>query len=746
MLETKSKANVAELIGAAWIGGAGNAFCRHEFSLSARPRSATLKIVADPHTYAIEHWQILPSPYKYEMWQLGGSFLKYRVFVNGALAAVGPFRPLEDGTPVVQQYDLTPLLHQGRNALAVLSRGEQKGFALSLEILLADGSRQQIRTGPHWKQREANTVYRPVCWECQAIAQFYKGDPGPGEYHEHLDGTVWPQRWRQPGFDDSQWDFAACAGLVVEECELCRTPPYRLTPCRPQRIQRLGEGNHLIDFGHALFGGIELCCPPGGGVIELRLAEELQPNGHARYQLRTGNCYQERWKYAAGSEPLSHLGLRMFRYAEVLGWRGKFDPERISATAVNTPFDPDRSEFQCSDQRLERVWQLCKNSVAYTTTDVYIDCTRERLPYEADSYVTMLTHFCTEGSVATARRTLAYLVRHPTWPCEWWQCMIPLFYEYLLQSGDDEFVAAHYTYLRDETSFHSLIKDGLIRQFPRECIVDWPTNCRDGYEFGEANAVANAYACWDLDLLGRLARWLDKDQEAKQFAEIAAELRAGFNRELFDDATGLYRDSLGSRHSSLHTNLYALRFGLVPAERVGRCLEFVKDRGMACSVFTAQFLLETLFQYGEDRAAVALMTSDGERSWLDMLRHGATVTTESWLADNKPNMSWAHPWGSSPGNVIVRYLFGLRPTAPGWSEYAFEPRPGGIERGQLALATPRGRIIASFELQAGQYRSAIKPEFHSPDREISALRRLPRSRPVQLHPSHAMLPLAQKGT
>ena len=346
----------------------------------------------------------------------------------------------------------------------------------------------------------------------------------------------------------------------------------------------------------------------------------------------------------------------------------------------------------------------------------------------------MLTQFCTEGSFDTARRTLAYLIRHPTWPCEWWQCYIPLFYEYLLQSGDYGFVQSHYAFLRDETSFHALMKNGLIRDFPRERHVDWPPGCRDGYEFGQANAVPNAYACWDLDLLGRLAGWLGHECEATQFAETAADLRSGFNRDLFDEATGLYVDSLGSRHSSLHTNMYALRFGLVPAGRVGRCLEFVKSKGMACSVFTAQFLLETLFQNGEDRAAVALMTGDGERSWLDMLRHGATATTEAWLADKKPNMSWAHPWGSGPANVIVRYLFGLRPTAPGWTEYVFEPHPGGIDRGQLSITTPRGRVNASFELQAGVYHSAIQPEFDAADRETPPKLHHPRPRsaPVQL--------------
>jgi len=717
-LEAGPKTDITGLRDCQWIGGPGNAFCRREFFAASRPRSATLRIVADPHSYAIKHWQILDSRFQHENWLVGGSFVKYRVFVNGTLAAVGPFRPLEDGTPVLQEYDVTALVGQGVNVLAVLSRGEDKGFALILEMESADGQRQVVSSSAEWRQCNANDVYRPVCWECPAIDQWVKGGPGPGEYPEHLDGLVYPQGWRDAGFDDSAWPSAAMYGFAREECEIARTPPYVITRCRPIEITRLAEGNYLIDFSRPVFGGIELSCPSGGGVIELRLAEELQPDGHAQFQLRTENCYQELWNFAPKSEPLAHLGTRMFRYAEVRGWRGPFDADAITAIALGMPFDPTRSAFTCSEGRLEKVWSLCKDSVAHATADIFTDClTRERLSYEADAYVTMLTHFTTEGSLETARRTLAYLVRHPSWPCEWRQFFIPLFHEYLLQSGDLDFVDHHYAFLRDQTSFHSLMKDGLIGDFPRECIVDWPASERDGFDFGKGNSVANAFAFWDLDGLARIASFLGRDSEAARFADLSAELGEGINRHLYDDAAGLYVDSLGSRHSSLHANMYALRFGLVPENRRAHCLSFIKSRGMACSVFSAQFLLEALFMNGEAEAAVSLMTSEGERSWLEMIRHGAVATTESWLSHPKLNMSWAHPWGSAPANIIVRHLFGLRPTRPGWEDFIFDPQPGGLQRGNLRVTTPRGPIVAKFSRVEAEYHFTVEPDF-APAEEV----------------------------
>lgn len=671
-----------------------------------------MRVLADPHSYAIKHWQILPSKYPYDNWLVGGSFLKFRVFLNGAAVAVGPFRSIKDGIPVLHEFDVTNYVTEGANAIAVLSRGEAKGFALSLQIVSEDGSVQEICTDAGWKQLDANGVYRTVCWECPGIDQFAKGGQSPGEYPEHIDGLLYPQGWREAGFDDSGWRDADLHGYVTEPYERAATPPYTIAKCFSREVQKLGEGNYLIDFGRAVFGGIELSSPAGGGIIELRLAEELQPNGHTRFQLRTENCFQEIWKFAPDSERLQHMGSRMFRYAEILGWRGSFDETCISALALSAPFRHEASSFSCSDEHLVQVWQLCKNTIAHTTADIFTDClTRERLSYEADAYVTMLTHFATEGSLATPKRTLAYLVNHPSWPCEWQQFFIPLFHEYLMQSGDYDFVDEHYRFLRDEASYHPRMRKGLIEEFPRECIVDWPESERDGYDFGTGNAVANALAYWNLRGLSELAGYLGMGSDAGLFAEKAESLAAGFNRRLYDEASGLYIDSEGSSHSSLHANLYALRFGLVPEHRRMRCLEYIKYRGMACSVFTSQFLLETLFMNGEGSCAVALMASDQPRSWREMMQKGAVATTESWLTDPKKNMSWAHPWATSPGNVIARYLFGLRPTAPGWTEYIFDPQPSGLRHGRLTITTPRGLITASFACEGVDYKFSLEPAF-----------------------------------
>ncbi len=689
-MPTALSGNILNLLPQAeWIGGAGNTFCRNVFGLGSKPVSAVVYIVADPHAYV----------FNYDMGE--SSFLKYRIFVNGIQVGAGPARPINDGRPVLHRFDVQEMLLPGRNTIGVISRGEQKGFALVLHVESSGGEQINIFSGTEWRQLDANNIYRPVCWECQAL-RGNKGNPGPGEWPENIDGRIFPFGWLTADYDDGNWSRAVSFGrLDGNDFDVYNSLNYNLSQVLPQVIKKLEPGHFFIDFGHEVVAGIELDCPPGGGAVEVRLGEEVMEADKVRFRMRTANHYQELWQFKAGGGALSHFGERAFRYAEIVGWNGELAPENIRAVTLNMPFEGGDSALQCSNANLVRVWQFCKDTIAWTTQDIYNDCpSRERTAYEADSYINMLTHFGVESNTATARRTLEYLLKHPTWPCEYRQIMIPLFYEYMMHTGDCEFVARHYRILRDKYSYHRLLRNGLVPEFPERVIVDWPPFYRADYDFGTDNAVPNAFVYWDLILLAKLAKIFNDSAAQAEFDSLAAEVKEAFNRRLFDGAQGLYRDNAHTSRCSFHASMFALSLDLVPEDRVAGVLDFIKRRGMACGVYPAQFYLDALFKHGQAEFAVKLMTSEGDRSWLEMMRLGATTTTEAWNPfTDKANTSWAHPWATAPGNVIPRRLFGLSPVEPGWSKIAFKPQPGGLAWGRITIPTPRGRLTASFRRQ-----------------------------------------------
>lgn len=678
-----------------WIAGPGNILSRLQFTCPESVKSAKLWIVADPHSYAKEYWQKLRDDNHNGGWLLGSSFLKYRLYLNGKTIGAGPFRPVEDGIPALHCFCVD--LRKGENVLGVFSRGEKKGFALYLEAILSDGNVFTLQTDSNWKELNINNCYSPVCWERQNIDQFFKGCAGPGEWSEHIDGTKYPFGWDNIGFNDNNWNKSVEAGSVTELTEAVNSLNYTVSKVSPVNISRIGEDRWLVDFGQEYIGGLELAGPQAGGSIELCMGEELMPDNHVRYQMRTGNSYHEIWRFPAGSKVLYHFGLRSFRYLELAGYMDELEYDMISIVSVTVPFDPGESGFSCTNKALEQVWTLCKNTIAFTSMDVYNDCfSRERIVYEADTFISMLSHFSVGSNHATAKRSIEYLLRHNTWPCEWRQFMIPLFYEYAMHTGDLEFVERYYRILFEDYSFIGLIKSGLIERFPQEVIIDWPKSCRDNYDIGNFCGVPNAFLYWNLVLLSQLAAFLGKTDEYAELIVLAENVKTAFNCKLFNSETGLYIDSDNSNHSSFHINMFALRFGLVPGRCIKKCLDFIVAKGMVCSVYAAQFFLDVLFMYDRADEAIALMTANDETSWLGMIRYGATVTTEAWNPAQKHNMSWAHPWAASPANVIVRRLFGLRPTAPGWRKYQFTPNPGNIKAAEIKIPTPRGTLNAAF--------------------------------------------------
>jgi hypothetical protein len=185
---------------------------------------------------------------------------------------------------------------------------------------------------------------------------------------------------------------------------------------------------------------------------------------------------------------------------------------------------------------------------------------------------------------------------------------------------------------------------------------------------------------------------LKLDAEAADYSARATAGLAAFNQNLFDPASGLYRDGEGTDHSSLHANLFPLAFGLVPQENRSKVAQWLGARGMACSVYAAQYLMEALFENDASTKALELITAPNNRSWKHMVESGTTITWEAWDQRYKPNQDWNHAWGAAPANLFPRYLLGVQPLAPGWARARVRPYPGTLQSADGIIPTQRGPV------------------------------------------------------
>lgn len=174
-------------------------------------------------------------------------------------------------------------------------------------------------------------------------------------------------------------------------------------------------------------------------------------------------------------------------------------------------------------------------------------------------------------------------------------------------------------------------------------------------------------------------------------------------QSFIEPQSGIVKDGETTLHHSLHANMLALAFDLVPLQNKAAVLSYIRTKGMACSVYGAQFLLSALYDAGQADYGLELLTARGKRSWYNMLHTGATMTTEAWDTEYKNNQDWNHAWGSAPANIIVSKLMGVTPLTPAFGTIEIKPRPGPLQQAVLKLPTLRGTIEVSFKKGAGAF-------------------------------------------
>jgi len=553
-----------------------------------------------------------------------------------------------------------------------------------------------------------------------------------------------------------------CIGSIsAQTSSMMSESDIEMSDHSPVRVKRIAEGHYFMDFGKAYFGTVVMQTDlEAVGPFTLHVGEkqtdgpsvDRDPGGTIRYQeVKIEGLPAGVWTRAgleadyrnthppAVALPDSFGTIMPFRFCEIEGLQVPIEHVEFRQRAYHYRFNDEAGNFVSSDTLLNRIWDLCKHTIKATSfTGYYIDGDRERIPYEADAFINQLSHYCVDSVYDIARRTNLYFLEHPTWPTEWILHVVPLFYYDYLYTGDAGVLLEHYEDLKVRTLMALEREDGLISSASVAMngelmknlgfsdttkrlrdIVDWPPSQkdtgwelateegeRDGYEMVDVSTVVNAFYYRNLVLMARIAGALGKERDAAFFEAKSGLVMASINSVLLDRERGVYMDGEGSDHASLHANMFPLAFDLVPGDYRETVIRHIKSRGMACSVYGAQYLLEGLCRAGETGYALKLITDTaGDRNWWNMIESGSTMTMEAWDIRYKPNLDWNHAWGTAPANIITRFIWGIRPGKAGFTEALVAPHPGTLTHSKIRVPTRLGAIDAMFEKEgnAGNY-------------------------------------------
>jgi hypothetical protein len=525
--------------------------------------------------------------------------------------------------------------------------------------------------------------------------------------------------------------FFACAALTARAAYL-GVPRETVAEVQyPERVFTNAEGRLCADFGKAAFGWLEIDAPAPGLGYFLAIGERLRNDGTLdRSPPGSVRCVGVKWhtekggfqrvpappdlrnlfaakEGAAIALPEKFGVVTPFRAAEIYECAFPVTEKTVRRRVVVYPADRDESAFSCDDPRLKSVWDFCRHSMFATSfAGQFVDGDRERIPYEADAFVSQLNWYALSSDYAYPRSSVEYLYTHPTWPTEFRQISILSAWADWMWTGDTRSIERFYDMFKGEKLLMSFRRaDGLLvsggerRPHPHTTnklgladIVDWPMSERDGFDFRDVNTVVNAFHYRDLVVMAEMAAAIGREADAETFRAKARETRESFQRVFFDADRGLYVDGEGSRHSSLHANAAAVAFGLAPDGHVGKIADWLESRRMACSVYFSQYLLEALYAAGRDEAAMKLLTAGDSRSWIGMMNQGATITMEAWNSSVKPNLDWNHAWGAVPLNVISRFVLGVTPLEPGFAKVRVAPRPAWLRKVSARVPTAKGTV------------------------------------------------------
>lgn len=591
-----------------------------------------------------------------------------KYYVNGTFVGQGP-TPGYIESYFYNEFDVTDALRDGENEISahVYYQGLNNRVWISGDLrmgliadLYAPDGALVVATDELWQYREIKN-YLPATFFGERV-----------QYTELYDSRIPDDEYRnailKPNDDIIFYDKPA--------------RPLQIYEIEPVIKEALPSGALFCDFGTEKTACIKIIAEgKSGDEIRILCGEERDDSEYkVRFKMRCNCNYDDKWILAGGEDTLEQFDYKAFRYCTLVPSSPDVKIKKITAIVRHMNFDHNACTIEADSKVLEDVFELCKNGVKYGTQEVFVDCpSREKGQYAGDMTVTSGAHLWLTGDIYMLEKGIVDHARS----AKICKGLMAVFSGALMQEIADYslqfplLLLRHYAFTGDKEFLASMlpVAEGMLEHFAQYAredglldgvkdkwnLVDWPRNLRDNYDFNlikpigdGAHNVMNAFYVGSVlnveeikDILG-----ISHSNEGKKLVEA-------FNKAFFRKDLGLYVDTETSEHSSLHSNMLAAFYGFIPEGYEESVAAHLMNKGMVCGVYMSYFYMRGLCRLGKYEYVYDLITSEGENSWYNMIRDGATACIEAWGKDKKDNTSFCHPWASAPITVLIEDLLGV---------------------------------------------------------------------------------------
>ncbi|MCY2993817.1 MAG: glycoside hydrolase family 78 protein [Planctomycetota bacterium] len=637
-------------------------------------------------------------------------------------------------TCLYSTYDVTAALAPGKNAIGVLlgngmynvtggryikfkgSFGPPK-LLLQLVVEHADGTSTVIATDQTWKATAG-----PIRFSCIFGGEDY-------DAQQELPG------WDRAGFDDAAWSVAEVLDGPGGVLRSQTAPPIKLIHEFPAvQVTQPKPGVFVYDLGRNFSGRPRLTVRgPAGALVKLVPGELLEASGLVSQRSSGGPMWFSYGLRGSGKETWSpRFSYYGFRYVQIEG----AVPEGVADAPADLPRVLDLrgqflsnsaevvGEFACSNPLVNQIHELINAAIRSNFQSVLTDCPhREKLGwlevshllarglmvnYDAPRFYAKISQDMRESQldnglvpdIAPEYTVFGGGFRDSP---EWGSASVFNPWHVQQMYGDRSLLDQHYDVMRRYVDYLASTAKG---QIVSHGLGDW-------YDIGprgpgesqltSKGLTATAIYYGDLVIVAETAQQLGHAEDAKRYAEQAAQVRTAFNSQFFHPDQNRYD------RGSQTAQAMPLVLGLVEADRRAAVLENLvqavranRNRVTAGDV-GFMYVVRALSDAGRGEVLYDLVTQDDGPGYAYQLKHGATTLTEAW--DTNPGSSQNHCMLGHVEEWFYRGLAGIvpGPARAGFKQFTLRPQVvGDLTWVKAHYDSVHGRISSHWRIADGK--------------------------------------------
>ncbi len=586
-------------------------------------------------------------------------------------------------------YDVTNLLKQGKNALAIeLGNGwfcsnwgwtgsgwsDQYGYKPSamamLRVTYTDGTTESFVTNRDWKVSDngplfVDNLYHGVIYDAQ----------------REISG------WKNADFNDSKWEnadiMAAPAGDVEIQGYVGMKIKNNIT-LQAKSVKKIGN-RYIYDMGQNFAGVPRLKNMHGkkGQQIVIRYAEMLFPdqvpeNPRAPlkkedYERNRGQMYMDNYRSAISTDYYTFKGdaagetfeppftQHGYRYLSIDGLDAPLAISDVEGIVLES-IGEQLSYYESANVDINKlfnniVWGQRSNFLAVPT-----DCPQrdERLGWTGDANIfcrtatyNMMTEpfykrwfYTVRDQKSTNGDTGGYYpvlgstkagadnanVEQATGRgCGWSDFTVIIPWQMYQQYGDKEFIKEHYQSMKN---FMNYLEGKCTNYIYPDATYwgDWvapvPTNI---------SLLSTAFMGYDARIMSVMAKALGNDADAEYYDALYKKVSEAFCKTFFDaDGYTIMNNEQKTRINTQTSYILPLEFLILPADLKKKAAEHlaakIKEDGnrLQTGFLGTPYILNVLSNNGYTDLAYTLYTQTEYPSWLFPVKQGATTMWERW--------------------------------------------------------------------------------------------------------------------